>query len=84
MSADVYKILDKVKKWQKARDDPSFRGTTSQALRHAVKVREDAMLDLFGKPWEQFSSADDQEGEILDLLQGMLEKAIGEEALHAN
>lgn len=84
MVADAYKLLERVKEWKKARDDPSFRGTTSQALGHAVKVREAAMLDLFGQPWEQFSSADDQEGETLDLLQAMLEKFVGEEELHVS
>ena len=66
------KLLQKIQGYKKMRDDPAFKGTSDEALHHAVEVREKAMMDLFGKPWEQFSSADDQEGEILDLLEIML------------
>jgi hypothetical protein len=56
------------------------RTSLMELLNHSIKVREAAMQDLFGTPWEPFSSADDQEGEILVRLEAMLQKFIADEA----
>ena len=68
------RLLQKIQAYKKMRDTPPAHAgvTTDEILHHAVEVREKAMMDLFGKPWEQFSSADDQEGDMLDLLETML------------
>ncbi len=78
--AEVQKLLEKIQGWKQKRDNPKYFGTTDEALHYAVEVRENAMLDLFGHPWQEFSSADDQEGDILDKLEAMLQKFIQETA----
>jgi len=79
--ADAEKLLRKIKNWQRKRDDPALRNTSSFALNKMANIRDAAMLDIFGHPWLEFSSADDQTGDILDLLEEMLEKFVGEEIL---
>jgi hypothetical protein len=79
--AEAQKLLEKIQGWKQKRDDPAYRNATiDDSIHHAVAIRQAAMLDLFGHPWQEFSSADDQEGDILDELEAMLQKFIQETA----